>query len=207
MLQVPTVSKVYSKAHKVQQTLDSASDKSVPAEFIEAARDFFSSRWDMMHTPLHGAGYALDPEFLDVNMYELSEPMEGLETMINRLSPTPVEAAAASAQYSLFRKKRGSTGSANALANAALMPPFEWWNRYGFTYPELRVVAVRSLAQVVAATSCERDWSNRGHIHSLTRACLDPERVTKLTYCYTTLRMRDRLADHEREDDFEAWAS
>ncbi len=43
---------------------------------------------------------------------------------------------------------------------------------------------MRVLAQVVSASSCERNWSVHGHIHSKVRNKLAPATTQKLVYVY-----------------------
>jgi hypothetical protein len=67
-LQVPNMGKVYNRAFKVQEHIDSFSDcDRTPQHFLNDVAAIFRSRWDAMHTPLRAAGYALDPEFAHVN--------------------------------------------------------------------------------------------------------------------------------------------
>jgi hypothetical protein len=63
------------------------------------------------------------------------------------------------------------------------------------------------LAKKQAQTACERDWSTRGHIHSLKRNNLDPDRASDMNYCYKTLRLRHKLNDVFAEDQFYEWDS
>ena len=43
---------------------------------------------------------------------------------------------------------------------------------------------MRVLAQVVSASSCERNWSAHGHIHSKVRNKLAPANIENLIYVY-----------------------
>jgi hypothetical protein len=67
--------------------------------------------------------------------------------------------------------------------NADMMGPEEWYELYvRLFYPELALVAMRVLAQVISASSCERNWSAHGHIHSEVRNRLAPATTEKLVY-------------------------
>jgi hAT family C-terminal dimerisation region len=204
-LQVPCASKVYNKCFKVQQALDEADPKLAPFDFIVAARSIFRERWEMLHTPLHAAGYALDPEYMKIDLYTLPPVMRGLKALIMKLNPE--DAALIDRQFQEFRAGKGSFGTKAALENAPVMVPWRWWRMYGIDVPELRDIAVRVLAQVAAQTACERDWSTRGHIHSLKRNNLDPDRASDMNYCYKTLRLRHKLNDVFAEDQFYEWDS
>jgi hypothetical protein len=47
-----------------------------------------------------------------------------------------------------YRAKKGLFGREAALDAAKFMPAYAWWGMYGATTPELRIVAIRVLAQV-----------------------------------------------------------
>lgn len=76
---------------------------------------------------------------------------------------------------------------------------------HGSHCTELRVVAIRVLAQVVSATSCERNWSDFGHIHTNGSNRLTAESAADLTSYYASLRLYDRIQDPEREDRMTEW--
>ena len=37
----------------------------MPVEFVRSVQTIFRERWAQLHSPVHAAGYALDPEFLE----------------------------------------------------------------------------------------------------------------------------------------------
>jgi hypothetical protein len=76
-----------------------------------------------------------------------------------------------------------------AWQNAVQMPAEEWFNLYVRPYhPELALVGMRVLSQVISASSCERNWSTHGHIHSEVRNRLAPATTEKLVYVYSNLK-------------------
>lgn len=89
----------------MQKTIDNLSTDLAPASFIKAVQVSFRKRWEMVHTALHAAAYAFDPEFSEVGIYELPEVMEGVTTMIERLSANSDAAAAAFEQLDQYRKQ------------------------------------------------------------------------------------------------------
>jgi hypothetical protein len=197
--------KIYYKAFNVQQALEGLIEEDAPRQFRVTAMAAFRKRWDMMYNDLHGAGYCLDPEFLDVSITELPEPMCGLDQTIERLSKTPEDAAKASEQFLTFRDQKGAFASSIAKDAAKVMPAHKWWERYGYFCPELQYVARRVLAQVVSATACERNWSVFGYLHTAVRNKLSAEKSADLTYCYSSLRLRDKLDDVEHDETVPEW--
>ena len=78
-------------------------------------------------------------------------------------------------------------------ANAAKMPPEAWYEMYVKPWhPELAMVGMRVLSQVISASSCERNWSAHGHIQTKIRNKLSPETTEKLVYVYSNSKMQAR---------------
>ena len=71
-------------------------------------------------------------------------------------------------------------------------------------HPELAEVAMRVLSQVISASSCERNWSAHGHIHSKIRNKLAPETTEKLVYVYSNRRLVSKICDSDELKMF-AW--
>jgi hypothetical protein len=57
------------------------------------------------------------------------------------------------------------------------------------------MAGMRVLSQVIYASSCERNWSAHGHIHSQIRNRLDPATTEKLVYVYSKIAAATRDAD------------
>ena len=78
-------------------------------------------------------------------------------------------------------------------ANAAKMPPEAWYEMCVKPWhPELAMVGMRVLSQVISASSCERNWSAHGHIQTKIRNKLNPETTEKLVYVYSNSKMQAR---------------
>jgi hypothetical protein len=89
-----------------------------------------------------------------------------------------------------YKAKKGTFFSMEAAwQNAVQMPAEEWFKLYVRPYhPELALVGMRVLSQVISASSCERNWSTHGHIHSEVRNRLAPATTEKLVYVYSNRR-------------------
>ena len=82
--------------------------------------------------------------------------------------------------------------------NAAKMGPEEWYEMYVSPFhPELAMVGMRVLSQVISASSCERNWSAHGHIHSEVRDRLAPTTTEKLVYIYSNRKAVAASALHD----------
>jgi hypothetical protein len=56
----------------------------------------------------------------------------------------------------------------------------------------------RVLSQVISASSCERNWSAHGHIHSKIRNRLEPATTEKLVYVYSNSKMVAATSDADQ---------
>ena len=71
-------------------------------------------------------------------------------------------------------------------------------------HPELAMVGMRILSQVISASSCERNWSAQGHIHMKICNKLGPETTEKLVYVYSNSKMAATVRDAD-ELKMSAW--
>ena len=56
---------------------------------------------------------------------------------------------------------------------------------------------MRVLSQVISASSCERNWSSYGHIHSKVRNRLASSCLAKLVYVYSNSKLVIKSKDDE----------
>ena len=72
--------------------------------------------------------------------------------------------------------------------NASQMGPEEWYGMYVRPFqPELALVGMQVLSQVISGSSCERNWSAHGHNHSEVRNRLAPATTEKLVYISSSI--------------------
>ena len=71
-------------------------------------------------------------------------------------------------------------------------------------HPELAMVGMRILSQVIPASSCEQNWSAHGHIHTKICNKLGPETTEKLVYVYSNSKMAATVRDADELKMF-AW--
>ena len=216
----PTCSKMYNGMFQLGRQIAKAQ-----VSWANKAKDCFDERWEYIHTPLHAAGYALDPEFLDNTsldgwvmdgVYEMCEKMALLS--VSNKTCTPIEElcledtkmvefiSKAHAQFQDFRDQNGPVFRKPAVvANRRKVSAYKWWQMYCNHMPELQSVAVRVLSQVAAASICERNWSIHGMVHNKRRTRLNPKRAIQLVFIHQTLRLMNSLNDPTWEEDLAPW--
>jgi hypothetical protein len=117
-------------------------------------------------------------------------------------------AASAKAQLDwscAYKAKAGILQNETVWANAAKMGPEAWYEMYVKPWhPELALVAMQMLSQVISASSCERKRSAHGHIHQKIRNRLETATTEKLVYVYSKRRMVASIRDSDELKMF-AW--
>jgi len=137
-----------------------------------------NSRWKMLHTDLHSAGFVLDPEYRSFLQHENKEVISGFHAMIERVHAGDLAAQVnAISQHSVYRAGQGLFARPVAMAAANEMSASRWWQAFGAHVPELQKVAIRVLSQVTSASACERNWSTFDFIHSKKRNRLKCDKV------------------------------
>jgi hypothetical protein len=198
----PAMGKVYPSMFKALEQIK-ALDFLSPSECARI-HTRFNKRWEQLHSPLHAAGYVLDPEFLSHQQHP-EEVMEGFLQVVERMLPDPHDQQLVMEQLTRFRAQEGIFARAVVREGAKTMPAHAWWSLYGGGYPELQRVAIRVLSQVISASASERNWSTYGFIHSKSRNRLQPARANKLVYVHSNLRLLDRTSGVSYEEQFPVW--
>ena len=133
---------------------------------------------------------------------------EALSDLFNVCDKVHGAGSAASAKSQLdwscaYKAKAGILQKETMRAKAAKRPIEAWYEMYVKPlHPELAMVgmrvlsrymhsqrALRVLSQILSASSCERNRSARGHIHSKIRNRLEPATTEKLVYVYSNSKM------------------
>lgn len=111
--------------------------------------DIIEKRWEMLHTPLHAAGYILDPEYHGEGQEQNEEVMRGFHITLGRLlGGREEDMAKATAEYEMYRSRSGLFSLHGAWVCARSMAAYAWWIQFGSSTPMLQRVAVKILAQV-----------------------------------------------------------
>lgn len=187
--QRPAMGKVYDRMFCVSERIK----KSEVDWMKDEAAEFVANRWEYMHSPMHSAGYVLDPEFLNIEDEHDSATQDGLFEIIRKIAlrdvlacskmPAHVAKEIIGFQHDLVQKrvskihlqlakyqcKEGTFEDISVRNNAKEMSPGKWWKVYGLHMPELRSIATRVLSQPVSASASERNWSIYGQIKTKKR--------------------------------------
>lgn len=203
--------KIYDRMFMIGQAIDESH-----TAWKEHARKSFDDRWEYLHSFMHGAGYAVDPEFMHVQSERDEAVQNGIMEVIERLclrkvmleAPDPQVAmttltvqsdevvnvvAQCEEELSAYTEGLGNFTRGSAKVNAQKMEPAVWWAQYGRHLPMLSFIAATVLAQVVSASAAERNWSIYGQVKYEGRSRLGHSKSDKLVYNKTTLALRAKL--------------
>ncbi|XP_057828565.2 uncharacterized protein LOC131039743 [Cryptomeria japonica] len=165
--------------------------------------DIIDRRWDgQMHTPLHAAGYFLNPllfyktDFLEID----AEIKQGFFKCMEKMFPDLEKFDAATIELEMYKHAKGFLSSRAAIQSRKTIQPAAWWASFGDEIPNLRWMAVRILSQPCSSSACERNWSVFEHIHSKKRNRLSQQRLNDLVFVHHNLRLKIRKAQGTIEE-------
>jgi hypothetical protein len=140
-------------------------------------------RWDMLHRPIHGAGYLLSPAFMnDRTATDEPELMQGFVKIVEKLVPA-VDHPRIMEELMRFREREGGWASP-LIANSTGQAPLRFWKAHGYISPTLAKLAKRVLACVCTTAAAERNWSEHKFVHDPYRNRLRPDRAEMLVNIY-----------------------
>lgn len=220
----PVIGKIYDKMFML---LNTVSGLNVP--WAAKVKELVEARWEYLHSPMHAAGYALDPEFMAHTKNWDDHVNDGVIEAANRLclreailrSEDPKAArkeltrnsdavVALSAECDLqitayCEKTVDVFTEKKVLVNAKKMAPASWWKRYGGKLPLLSKIASLILGQVVCASSAERNWSVYGRIKTKGRSQLAHNTGDKLVYCHEAIHLSNKKRNASFVMDVQEW--
>lgn len=220
---LPVMGKVYDRMFQL-----GAKVRSLDVPWASTAADLVDERWEYLHSFMHAAGYALDPEFFD-NRNDWDEAVtNGVMELIERIclrkvileSPDPSKArdeftveseqvvrevAACEVELSQFTEGLGVFSKQKVRINAKILEPASWWNQYCKHLPRLSFVAKSVLAQVVNSSAAERNWSIYGRVKSGGRSQMGHSKSDKAVYCHEAIQLKNKLQAASYTPRVQAW--
>ena len=156
--------KIYHRLFTIQQQLKKRKRNGVvTGSLADKAIDILNEYWDKVHCPAMTVGYALDPEFIDVEQQSLEHLHDDCDQVGIDILGSKEQAEATKREWLQIYKpvKSGTLAEGSeGEKNAKQMPAHEWWRLYMTAHcPTLAKLAVNLLAMSVAASPCEGLWS------------------------------------------------
>ena len=95
----------------------------------------------------------------------------------------------------------------SVLINAKELEPAAWWSLYGGHLPLLSKFAPMILAQAVAASAAERNWSIYGQIQTANKSRMAHATADKLVYCHEAFYLQHHFQSAGWKADVQRWES
>ena len=76
----PAMGKIYDRMFMLGDRIEKST-----VSWKEKAAEIHAERWEYLHSPFHAAGYALDPEFMEMQKDMDEATQDGLMTVVERL--------------------------------------------------------------------------------------------------------------------------
>lgn len=152
----------------------------------------FEGRWEFFHSPLHYAGFALNPANVQDAYVGDEQVVEGLMQVLEKWEPVAEVQGRVLAQFAAYRSQVGLFARECVKAAAHTLLPYAWWRTFGGTTPDLQQFAVKVCGMCVTSSSCERNWSTFDFIHTKSRNRLTSQRLRDLVFVHFNLRLLDK---------------
>jgi hypothetical protein len=201
----PIMGKVYYRMHAAlfavqENTLLTETERKALVKIIE-------HRWGYLHNEYHAAGYALDPEYHEVNHSSMTKIMKELRVVFRRhYHDNDMLYHQCIAEFQAYKSKRVSAFTeASVFEMAKTTPSWEWWATWGGELPALQAVAMKVLSKRSAASSCEHLWSKFKNVWTTARANLGVAKAIKLVMISTNLFLLRYAAHFDIDKQLIEW--
>ncbi|XP_021317766.1 uncharacterized protein LOC8056964 [Sorghum bicolor] len=171
----------------------------------EEVFQYIDKRWDsMLKTPLHRAGYYLNPFYYYQNKKAIEDNesfRDGVITCITKLVPDEDTQDKIIEELQRFQDAEGSFGKdiAKRQCKNIHFVPAKWWLNHGSSAPNLRKLAARILSLTCSSSACERCWSSFEQVHTMTRNRLLHDRMRDLVYIKFNCRLRQKKDNKDKD--------
>lgn len=130
------------------RALEAIRRKGIDDDALNQVEVLLESRWDMYFSPLHAAGYILNPRYFGKNQAKDKTAMRGWKSTLERYESDSGARRVLREQLSSYWRVEGSLGDEDAVDCRDKMDPVAWWENFGFETPHLQTLAVKILCQV-----------------------------------------------------------
>ncbi|CAO2814660.1 unnamed protein product [Amaranthus hypochondriacus] len=136
------------------QSLEAVRSRGIDDITFSQMELLIESRWDMFFSPLHAAGYLLNPRYFGRGQNKDKTVMRGWNVTLDRYQQESSARCLLREQLSVYWRSVGSFGEEDAVECRDKMDPVAWWENFGFETPELQTLAIKVLSQVSSVSLC-----------------------------------------------------
>lgn len=174
------------------QALEIVRSKGIDGNALNQLEELIENRWDVLFSPLHAAGYILNPSYLGKGQSKDKIVMRGWKATLERYESDNAFRRILREQLSSFWRLEGSLGDEDAVDCRDKMDPIAWWENFGFEIPHLQTLAIKVLSQVSSVAMCQEIWQDSGFPCRETANRLGVDRVEDIVFVRNNLRLHSQ---------------
>jgi len=179
------------------QAIDMVKSTGIDVCLLNQLERLIENRWEVLFSPLHSAGYILNPKYFGRGQSKDKIIMKGWKTTLERYECESAVRRVLREQLSSYWRLEGSLGEEDAVDCRDKMDPVAWWENFGFEIPHLQTLAIKVLSQVSSVAMCEEIWQHNGNPCEDTSSGLGLGKWEDLVYVQKNLRIQGHKRDFQ----------
>ncbi|CAK9150514.1 unnamed protein product [Ilex paraguariensis] len=172
------------------QALEAVKSKGIDDCVLNQLDVLIENRWDMLFSPLHAAGYMLNPRYFGRSQTKDKTVMRGWKATLERYEHDSAARRVLREQLSLYCRLEGPLGEEDAVDCRDKMDPVVWWENFGFETPHLQTLAIKILSQVSCVAMCQGNWQDADYPCREKTYGLGVGRVEDLVFVRNNLKLQ-----------------
>ncbi|KAA8550236.1 hypothetical protein F0562_001920 [Nyssa sinensis] len=172
------------------QALEAVRSRGIDDIALNQLEILIESRWDMLFSPLHAAGYILNPRYFGRGQTKDKTVMRGWKATLERYECDSASRRILREELSSYCRLDGALGEEDAVDCRDKMDPVAWWENFGFETPHLQTLAIKILSQVSSIAMCQDSWEDNDFPCRETANRLGVQRAEDLVFVRNNLKLR-----------------
>ncbi|KAJ8767768.1 hypothetical protein K2173_020708 [Erythroxylum novogranatense] len=174
------------------QALETLKNKAIDGSVLNQLEELIENKWDLLFSPLHAAGYILNPRYIGKGQAKNKSVMRDWKATIEKLECESTARRILREQLSSYWHLEGSLGEEDAVDCRDKMDPVAWWENFGSETPNLQTLAIKVLSQVSGVGLCQDIWKTSDFSYQETPSKLGIHGVEDLMFVRNNLRLHGR---------------
>ncbi|KAG6761795.1 hypothetical protein POTOM_035031 [Populus tomentosa] len=175
------------------QALEALRSQAIDDGILNQLEGLVENRWDVLFSPLHAAGYLLNPRYIGKGQTKDKSVMRGWKATLERYEGESTARRVLREQLSSYWHLEGSLGEEDAVDCRDKMDPVAWWENFGFETPSLQTLAIKVLSQVSSVAMFEEIWQANDFPCREAAGRLGVQKMEDLFFIHNNLRLHGRI--------------
>ncbi|KAF6146804.1 hypothetical protein GIB67_007518 [Kingdonia uniflora] len=174
------------------QALEAVKRKGIEDIVLNQLDTLIENRWDMLFSPLHAAGYILNPKYFGKEQAKDKTTMRGWKATLERYECDKTARRILREQLSSYWRQEGSLGEEDAVDCRDKMDPVSWWENFGSETPQLQTLAIKILSQISSVSTFQMNLQDDSSSFQEAVRVLGTERAEELIFVRNNLRLHGK---------------